>query len=127
MIYEVQAAIAKVLFKFGARHGVLPRLLKKPFEKIPDAAAMLAAFPTWPDQDHNPAFKSVGICCSTSLVSRDPEATPTEVFLSGYGASMVNISVVEKLLADCGTPKKHIKKTCAIDHGPCKGSRATAG
>merc|ERR1712056_160784 len=99
-----------VLFRFSAKHGVLPRLLKRPFDKIPDAAAMLAAFPTWPDQDHNPAFKSVGICCSTSLVSRDPEATPTQVFLGGYGASAVDIKVVEKLLSDCGTPKGQVKK-----------------
>merc|ERR1719163_477993 len=41
LVYEVQAAVARVLFNFGARHGVLPRLLKKPFDKIPDAAAML--------------------------------------------------------------------------------------
>merc|ERR550525_1404797 len=102
MVYEVQASIARVLFRFGARHGVLPRLLKKPFEKIPDAAAMLKAFPTWPDQDHNPAFKAVGICCSTSLVSTDPEATPTQVFLHGYAASAVSIAVLEKLLRDCG-------------------------
>jgi hypothetical protein len=108
LIYEVQAAVARVLFRFSARHGVLPRLLKSPFEKIPDAAAMLKAFPTWPDQDHNPAFKSVGICCSTSLVSHDPEATPTHVFLNGYGVSTVTIAVVEKLLRDCGTPKKHV-------------------
>jgi len=110
LIYEVQAAVAKVLFKFGAKHGVLPRLQKRPFEKIPDAAAMLKAFPTWPDQDHNHAFKSVGICCSTSLVSHDPEATPTQVFLHGYGVSTVGVEIVEKLLVDCGTPKAHVKR-----------------
>jgi len=102
MVYEVQASIARVLFKFGAKHGSLPRLLKKPFEKVPDAPAMLKAFPTWPDQDHNPAFKAVGICATTSLVSLDPEATPTQVFLAGYAASLVNIKVLEKLLMDCG-------------------------
>jgi len=102
LIYEVQAAIADVLFRFGSRYGSLPRLLKKPFETLPDAAAVLKAFPTWKDRDCSPAFKSVGICCSTSLVSRDPEATPTEVFLKGYAASEVSIQVLEKLLFDCG-------------------------
>jgi len=81
----------------------LPRLLKKPFEAIPDAPAMLKAFPTWPDQDHNPAFKACGICATTSLVALDPEATPTQFFLQGgYGASSVDIKVLEKLLMDCG-------------------------
>lgn len=110
LVYEVQAAVAKVLFRFGAQYGVLPRLLKKPFEKISDAGEMLKAFPSWPDQDHNQAFKNVGICVSTSLVSTDPEATPTQVFLGGYGVSVVGVEVVEKLLADCGTPKEHVKK-----------------
>lgn len=108
LIYEVQAAVAKVLFRFGAKHGVLPRLLKKPFEKLSCAEDVLKAFPTWPDRDHNPAFKSVGICCSTSLVSQDPEATPSQVFLNGYGASTVTIAVVETLLRECGTPSRHV-------------------
>jgi len=102
LVYEVQAAIAGVLFNFSARHGALPRLLKAPFAHIPDADAMLKAFPTWPDQDHNTAFKRVGICVTTSLVSIDPEATPTQVFLSGYAASSVSIKVLETLLQDCG-------------------------
>jgi len=102
LVYEVQAAIAGVLFNFSAKHGCLPRLLKAPFADLPDAAAMLKAFPTWPDQDHNPAFKRIGICVTTSLVSPDPEATPTHVFLTGYAASSVSITVLEKLLRDCG-------------------------
>jgi len=103
----VQAAVAKVLFRFSSKHGTLPRLLKKPFENLEDAPAVLKAFPTWKDQDHNSAFKSVGICCSTSLVSQDPEATPTQVFLSGYSASSVSIKVLEKLLSDCGAGLKN--------------------
>jgi len=102
LIYEVQAAVAKILFRFGAKHGSLPRLLKKPFDTLPDADAMLKAFPSWPDQDHNAAFKATGICVTTSLVSPDPEATPTQVFLMGYAASSVSIHVLEKLLRDCG-------------------------
>jgi len=102
LVYEVQAAIAGVLFNFSARHGCLPRLLKAPFADLPDAPAMLKAFPTWADRDLNPAFKSVGICVTTSLVSPDPEATPTNVFLTGYAASSISISVLEKLLRDCG-------------------------
>jgi len=102
LVYEVQAALAGVLFNFGAQYGSLPRLLKEPFTSLPDAKAVIKAFPSWPQRDCSPEFKSVGICCSTSLVSHDPEATPTEVFLGGYAASTVSISVLEKLIQDCG-------------------------
>lgn len=101
-VYEVQAAVAKVLFGFGSEYCSLPRLLKQPFEALPDASAVLKTFPSWPDKDHNPSFKKVGICCSTSLVSSDPEATPTQVFVQGYGASQVGVDVLCKLLQDCG-------------------------
>lgn len=130
LIYELQATVARVLFRFSAKHGVLPRLLKKPFEKIPDAAAMLKEFPKWRDQDHNPAFKSVGICCSTSLAARDPEATPTQVFLHGYGASTVSIEVVRQLLQNCGTPKRYVASLAqkvmdlAVKHGLPQASRS---
>lgn len=102
LIYEVQAAIAHVLFGFKAKYGSLPRLLKAPFCHLPDARAVIKAFPSWPMRDESNEFKNVGICCSTSLVSRDPEATPTEVFLSGYAASFVGITVLENLFKACG-------------------------
>jgi len=103
LVYEVQAAIAKALFRFGAEFGSLPRLLKAPFRSLPDARAVIKTFPSWgAERDCCDEFKQVGICCSTSLLSKDPEATPTEVFLEGYGASEVTIAVVEKLLKDCG-------------------------
>jgi len=102
LVYEVQAAIANVLFRFGSKYGPLPRLLKAPFADLPDARAVIKAFPSWWERDCCDAFKRVGICCSTSLLSKDPEATPTEVFLQGYSASTVTIAVVEKLLQDCG-------------------------
>lgn len=102
LIYEVQAALASVLFHFQSQHGVLPRLLKAPFDGLPDAPSVLRAFPTWPDRDHSPAFKSVGICVSTSLLSKDPEAPPLACFLAGYAASVVDASVLKKLLTDCG-------------------------
>merc|ERR1711869_111357 len=75
----------------------------EPFSKIPDASALLRIFPSWPDRDHNVLFKAVGICCSTSLFSPDPEATPTAVFMSGYGASAINSSyIVSQVLKQCG-------------------------
>merc|ERR1712032_32611 len=73
----------------------------EPFSKIPDADSLLKIFPSWPDRDHNPAFRSVGICCSTSLFSTDPEATPTSVFLQGYGASVVGAQIICTVLEHC--------------------------
>lgn len=102
IIYEVQAALATVLFNFGARCGALPRLLHAPFGDIPDATALLQAFPTWPDRDRNSAFKSVAICCATSLVSKDPQVTPTKVFRKGYNATVENLDMLESLIARCG-------------------------
>jgi len=112
IIYELNAAIGRVLFNFRSQHACLPRILKAPFSKLPDAEAAMKAFPSWPDNDHNQTWKSVGISCTTSLVSTDPEATPTHVFLSGYqGAPDIGVQgKLEKLLGDCGTPKKHITR-----------------
>jgi len=103
LVYEVQAAIAKVLFNFGAEYGSLPRLLKRPFLELSDAKSVVKALVKRElHDDCCKEFKDVGICCSTSLVSHDPEATPTEVFLNGYAASTVGISVLEELLRSCG-------------------------
>lgn len=102
LVYEVQAAIASVLFSFSASDGPLPRLMMAPFANIPDAPAMIKKFPSWFDRDLNQEFKQAGICCSTSLVSCDPEATPTRVFHAGYGVTRIGPSVLCALLEGCG-------------------------
>ena len=53
------------------RAASLPRLLWEPFEHIPDAARMREEFPTWPDRDHNAAFRKVGLCGVVGLLA-DP-------------------------------------------------------
>mmetsp|Transcript_120631 Transcript_120631/g.341736 ORF Transcript_120631/g.341736 Transcript_120631/m.341736 type:complete len:480 (-) Transcript_120631:6-1445(-) len=102
LVYEVQAAIARVAFNFNSEEGPLPRLLMAPFHKIPNARALLEVFPSWAGQDHHPDFKQVGICCSTSLVSQDPEATPTQCFLRGYGITPIGRPVLVALLQQAG-------------------------
>ncbi|CAE7597440.1 trip12 [Symbiodinium natans] len=62
LLYEVQAAVAAVLFRFKAEFAALPRILCAPFHHIPTAERMLEEFPHWPDQDHNQAFRLVGLC-----------------------------------------------------------------
>lgn len=110
LIYEVQAAIASVLFRFKSSYAPLPRLMRGCFSEIPDAPSMMAEFPSWPDQDHNWRFKCVGICATTSLLAADPEAPPTTVFLHGYAVGALSLALIEGLLTDCGVAADRAKK-----------------
>ena len=102
LIYEVQAAIAAVLFRFKSSYAALPRLMRGRFSELPDAPTVIAKHPTWPDRDHNPAFKSVGICATVNLLAPDSEAPPTGVFLAGYSASVISTNVILDMLTTCG-------------------------
>ena len=48
LLYEVQAAVAAVLFRYKSEWPRVPRLIYKPFEHIPNAQRMLQEFPKWP-------------------------------------------------------------------------------
>jgi len=139
ILYEIQAAVASVLFRFKAEFAGLPRILGHGFHHIPNAARMLEEFPKWKDRDHNPAFKAVGLCGTTSLLANDSEAPAKSVFLMGY--SVGNLAgVMEKLLESCGVPKfkvatlakdileaaaTHGLDTCGIPKGKkCKSGRS---
>jgi hypothetical protein len=102
LVYEVQAAIAAVLFRFRSTYASLPRLMRGFFSELPDAPTVMRLLPSWRDRDHNPKFKSVGICATTSLLAPDSEAPPTTVFLQGYNASVISTAVIHGLLTDCG-------------------------
>jgi len=139
ILYEVQAAVASVLFRFKAEFAGLPRILGHGFKHIPDAKRMLEEFPKWKDQDHNQAFKSVGLCATSSLLAHDSEAPAKNVFLSGYSVGSLK-GVLEKLLGSCSVPKakindlakkiielanKHGLDTCGIPGGKkCKSGRS---
>merc|ERR1719218_468146 len=139
ILYEIQAAVASVLFRFKAEFAGLPRILSHGFKHIPDAARMLEEFPKWKDQDHNPAFKAVGLCGTSSLLAPDSEAPAKSVFLMGYSVGNLK-GVMEKLLGSCGVPKaqvnataksileaagKHGLDTCGIPGGKkCKSGRS---
>merc|ERR1711971_839409 len=110
ILYEVQAAVASVLFRFKAEFAGLPRILCHGFKHIPNAKRMLEEFPKWKDQDHNPAFKAVGLCATSSLLAPDAEAPATQVFLMGYSVGNLK-GVLEKLLGSCGVPKPKINAT----------------
>mmetsp|Transcript_18579 Transcript_18579/g.29790 ORF Transcript_18579/g.29790 Transcript_18579/m.29790 type:complete len:562 (+) Transcript_18579:56-1741(+) len=107
ILYEIQAAVASVLFRFKAEFAGLPRILGHGFKHIPDAKRMLEEFPKWKDQDHNPAFKAVGLCATSALLAPDSEAPAKSVFLMGYSVGNLK-GVMEKLLGSCGVPKPKV-------------------
>jgi len=138
LLYEVQAAVASVLFRFKSQYATLPRLLFKPFNHIPTAKRMLEEFPKWKDRDHNPAFRSVGVCGTSSILADDSEAPAKSVFLMGYSVGPLG-GLLEKLLANCGVPAAKVKAVAkkavdlAQEHGldacahggkPCKSGRS---
>eukprot|EP00440_Ansanella_granifera_P011606 gb/GFBE01012604.1/.p1 GENE.gb/GFBE01012604.1/~~gb/GFBE01012604.1/.p1 ORF type:complete len:563 (+),score=138.67 gb/GFBE01012604.1/:1-1689(+) len=113
LLYEVQAAVASVLFRFKAEFASLPRILCKPFHHIPTAHRMLEEFPKWKDRDHNQAFRLVGLCGTSSLLAPDSEAPAKSVFLAGYSVGPLK-GVLEKLLSSCGVPAGKIQ-SIAVD------------
>ena len=105
LLYEVQAAVAAVLFRFKSEYATLPRLLKEPFLELPDADALMAIFPKFKDRDHNPKFRAVGLSGTSSLLANDSEAPPKNIFLHGYSCSDLSfVGVLENLLVSCGVP-----------------------
>jgi hypothetical protein len=129
IVYELQAAVAAVLFRFRSDKASLPRLLRGRFAEVPDAPTMLKVFPTWPDQDHNPCFKSVGLCATTSLLAHDAEAPPKTVFLAGYSMGCPAAKLVEDLLCSCGVHRSKAK-ACApkvIELAERSGLKTAAG
>jgi len=103
ILYEVQAAVGSVLFRFKAEFAGLPRILAHGFKHIPDAPRMLEEFPKWKNRDHNIKFKAVGVCATSSLLAPDSEAPAKSVFLSGYSVGSL-AGVLEKLLRAVGVP-----------------------
>jgi hypothetical protein len=110
LLYEVQAAVASVLFRFKSTFASLPRLLKAPYNDIADADELMKAFPKMKGRDHNVQYRSVAICATTTLLGPDPEAPPTSVFLAGYSCGDVSfMGVLENLLDSCYVPKAKVK------------------
>eukprot|EP00759_Apiculatamorpha_spiralis_P015418 PhF_6_TR2208/c0_g1_i1/m.3679 len=109
LLYEVQAAVAHVLFRFQSQYGTLPRLLKEPFHDLPDAEALLQLFPKLSSRDHDPRYRAVAISGTSSIIAEDSEAPPKRIFLQGYSCTDLSfMGVLESLLGSCGVPKAKI-------------------
>lgn len=113
VMYEVQAAAAAVTAAFPSHAAALPRLLRGRFDHIPDAASMLREFKSWRNLDENKAFRECGICVTTNLLAHDSEATPWEVFASGYSIGTLSSAALEHLLRSCGVPKGQVRDVAA--------------
>lgn len=105
-LYEVHAAVGRVLFRFRAKYSSLPRILFHTFETFPDAPRLEAAFPDFgKKRDHDPEFRKVAISAMCSLFATGPEVTLPDNFTQGYGCGDVKYrQLLDKLLVDCGVP-----------------------
>ncbi|EGD80693.1 hypothetical protein PTSG_01283 [Salpingoeca rosetta] len=109
LLFEVQAAVAAVLFRFKSTYATLPRLLLEPFKFMGDAEDIMKKFKLMRGQDHDTRFRAVAISTTTSLLAPDSEAPPKNVFLSGYSCGDVSfLGILKTLLVSCHVPKKRV-------------------
>lgn len=113
LIYEVQAAVASVLFRFRSRYAPLPRLVVHDFHEVPDANTLLHHFNTrfkeGPLKDHEPEFRKVALSVMCSLVCTGPELAVVKGFKAGYSCRDVPFrTVLRKLLTCCYIPDEQV-------------------
>lgn len=114
LIYEVQAAVGAVLFRFRSQYASLPRILVHEFSEAPDAQSLIARFESkfaLDKRDHHPEYRKVAIAVMCSLVSLGPEVSTPLIFLKGYSEHDLSFRrVLENLLKSCYVPQSRIKK-----------------
>jgi len=112
LVYEVQAAIASVLFGFKAEYAPLPRLLMHDFYDIPNAGMLIHRFNSdfaESKRDHHAAFRKVALSTMCSFTAKGPEMCLAKVFTSGYSCKDVPFrGVLENLLQSCGIPSERV-------------------
>lgn len=114
LIYEVQAAVGSVLFRFRSQYATLPRILVKDFAEIPNAPELVKRFNkdfAQNKRDHHPSFRRVAVSVMCSLASTGPEACVAMVFIAGYSCKDLSFrSVLENLLESCYVPTSKVKE-----------------
>lgn len=118
LLYEVQAAVGAVLFRFRSQFATLPRILVHEFNtmfpKGPDGKILMDLFNSkfaTCKRDHHPEFRAVGLSVMCSLWATGPEACPPMVFISGYSCKDLSFrGVLENVLESCYVPKAKVKK-----------------
>jgi len=117
LLYEVQAAVANVLFRFRSEKATLPRILCEGFHDIPDARTLIYKFDSeFVDQhrDHNPGFRKVGISAMCSLMSTGPEVCVAKVFNAGYSCKDMSFQdVLKNLLKSLYVPRYKVGRVAS--------------
>jgi hypothetical protein len=126
LIYEVQAAIAAVLFGFRSQNGALPRILVS--KELPNALALQRlltdkaakkGMQQCDEENHDGSeeYTALGLSAMLSLLATGPEASPTTDFSKGYASSWEGASwdpdlsaALNKLLRTCSVPSSKIEK-----------------
>eukprot|EP00927_Polykrikos_kofoidii_P067486 TRINITY_DN62977_c0_g1_i1.p1 TRINITY_DN62977_c0_g1~~TRINITY_DN62977_c0_g1_i1.p1 ORF type:complete len:638 (-),score=78.15 TRINITY_DN62977_c0_g1_i1:110-2023(-) len=113
LLYEVQAAVAKILYGFPNELASLPRIRQHEFSDIPDAPTLKERFRTefskFKTKDHHDDFRAVAISVMCSLVSLGPEVSPPVCFVMGYNHSDDPVDLrllIESILVALVTPKE---------------------
>merc|ERR1719174_1884962 len=119
LIYEVQAAVAKVLFQFESQHAPLPRIDARGFTDTPDVDTLKDLYETKfskVKQDHHPEFRAVAISVMCSLCALGPEASPPVIFITGYSQEDLSFEdVLTNFLSGCISVSKQRIKMLAKD------------
>jgi len=106
LLYEVNAAMAHVLFGFAAERAPLPRLL---FHHS-DFAGKFS-----PDGTHHAQIlqDSLELTASCSLLASGPEGNIPEYFSLAAGQQQEHLShrqMLNELLSECGVPRHEVKR-----------------
>jgi hypothetical protein len=108
LLYEVQAALAAVLFGFPSAEASLPRLIFHKFTDNPSASKLMKSFhqnfrinATY---DGHSDFMDVGLSVMCSLLAKGPEASPIDDFFGGYqdGWQVSLRGLLYEVLESCG-------------------------
>eukprot|EP00746_Dinoflagellata_sp_MGD_P034373 gnl/MRDRNA2_/MRDRNA2_18212_c0_seq2.p1 gnl/MRDRNA2_/MRDRNA2_18212_c0~~gnl/MRDRNA2_/MRDRNA2_18212_c0_seq2.p1 ORF type:complete len:416 (+),score=66.21 gnl/MRDRNA2_/MRDRNA2_18212_c0_seq2:184-1431(+) len=114
LLYEVNAAVGAVLFRFRSQYATLPRILVHEFDDIPNASVLMQKFRdrfATAKRDHHPEFRRVGISAMCSLVATGPECCLQVCFTKGYSCKDVGFrGVLENLLEKCYVPVERVSK-----------------
>ncbi|CAK0828952.1 unnamed protein product [Prorocentrum cordatum] len=118
LIYELQAAVAAVLYRFPSGQSTLPRILVSDFAQLPDAPSLIGKFRekfSKDRMDHHPEYRAVAISTMCSLVALGPEVSTPTAFLAGFSQEDLSFTdALMKSLASCYIPQAKIKRL-AVD------------
>ncbi|GAB5367433.1 hypothetical protein AAMO2058_001229700 [Amorphochlora amoebiformis] len=121
-LYQVYSALANVLFGYEPTNPI-PRLELFPFLIVPNARVLRHKHEKEWKTDHHKNFRDVGVCAVSSLLTKDREATPYQVWEQGYHVSPIH-GYMDRFLNSVGLgsiPKLAFLKQKSLSPKPLKG------